>query len=859
MAKDLIDFSKFKKIFSDEHKTHLQHPKGHTIIIAHVALKPDAKKQLDALPIHEPEKEVVEHALENAEHMVEHLAHGGKAEKPFHGYNPEKHARTGGLNDSYREKYNREHGSHLKRPVTGHPEAGSEAAGRKKSFCARMKGVHGATSKDGELTPKGAALKRWNCHAHGGKIEDEHDEECMHYAHGGGLYANIHAKRERIAHGSGEHMRKPGKEGAPTAEAFKEAAKTADTHYAHGGMIDLPHFDEKVHYFANAGEVSKDDESNVEPQSEYTETPDPTEFVAREPAKAAPNVIESDEDIEKVKNFVNAMNQREATPMDEEVAAPAKKETTKVPFALQKQEAPAPVVNPSINEKQGIYNNLVDNYVQSLAGSEGGMPSADDYKFGPKGEKPKSFQDSLWDQAEQQYVLNQQAKQASNVELARHNQRLQAAGVAPDITAQANMAIVHGGGTPPPVDQPRGAMQEGEAPEDLGYGAYQEAMTKGIGQQKTGILGKASSEEEMQKEINRITANNLPVTRALRDKTMAAIAQTTKDHDDIVQQIRNAPLHNDYVQSKGVAGRIGIAVGMALAGFGGMGPQALDYIKSQINNDLETQKADLGRKNNLLNTLNNHYQSLAVAVPMATAAQAAYVQEQIKIAAAKIGTQQAWNLANDAIGKLNTDVVAPNIRKAGTYRMMSGLGRAEQMGAGTPDRLRYMVNALNVSDNPEDRQKGEYLAQRLVPNLSVLPGFRPVTEGDISQIGAYHVFDEKARQLMEMLKNKNEFSPAEYQKAQSLYGEVQHFLKDSFGGGGGTAGERHDLETLLPSPNEFFKVARGKPEKLQMLIDNSLARYKELKKNKGIITGPNDIDGGNKKDLPRPSTFRPTR
>jgi len=42
-----------------------------------------------------------------------------------------------------------------------------------------------------------------------------------------GLYANIHAKRERIAEGSKEKMRKPGSEGAPTAKAFKESAKTA--------------------------------------------------------------------------------------------------------------------------------------------------------------------------------------------------------------------------------------------------------------------------------------------------------------------------------------------------------------------------------------------------------------------------------------------------------------------------------------------------------------------------------------------------------------------------------------------------------------------------------------------------------
>jgi hypothetical protein len=42
-----------------------------------------------------------------------------------------------------------------------------------------------------------------------------------------GLYANLNAKKERIKAGSGEKMRKPGAKGAPTAAAFKAAAKTA--------------------------------------------------------------------------------------------------------------------------------------------------------------------------------------------------------------------------------------------------------------------------------------------------------------------------------------------------------------------------------------------------------------------------------------------------------------------------------------------------------------------------------------------------------------------------------------------------------------------------------------------------------
>ena len=43
-----------------------------------------------------------------------------------------------------------------------------------------------------------------------------------------GLWDNIHAKRERIKHGSGEHMRKPGSKGAPTKDNFKAAQATSE-------------------------------------------------------------------------------------------------------------------------------------------------------------------------------------------------------------------------------------------------------------------------------------------------------------------------------------------------------------------------------------------------------------------------------------------------------------------------------------------------------------------------------------------------------------------------------------------------------------------------------------------------------
>ena len=74
---------------------------------------------------------------------------------------------TGGLTQKGRDHYNRESGGHLKAPVTTPPsklKPGSKAAGRRKSFCARMGGVEGPMKKpNGEPTRKALALRKWNC------------------------------------------------------------------------------------------------------------------------------------------------------------------------------------------------------------------------------------------------------------------------------------------------------------------------------------------------------------------------------------------------------------------------------------------------------------------------------------------------------------------------------------------------------------------------------------------------------------------------------------------------------------------------------------------------------------------------
>ncbi len=69
-----------------------------------------------------------------------------------------------GLTQKGRDAINRKTGSNLQAPVTGKVKAGSKAAGRRKSFCARMSGMKGPMKDEkGRPTRKAMSLKRWKC------------------------------------------------------------------------------------------------------------------------------------------------------------------------------------------------------------------------------------------------------------------------------------------------------------------------------------------------------------------------------------------------------------------------------------------------------------------------------------------------------------------------------------------------------------------------------------------------------------------------------------------------------------------------------------------------------------------------
>ena len=83
-------------------------------------------------------------------------------DKPFHGYNPNKHSRKAGCPRAVPLQSARKVQTSSPRHRKATLKPGSKKAKRRKSFCARMSGARGRQAKV-ENSPKGAALKRWNC------------------------------------------------------------------------------------------------------------------------------------------------------------------------------------------------------------------------------------------------------------------------------------------------------------------------------------------------------------------------------------------------------------------------------------------------------------------------------------------------------------------------------------------------------------------------------------------------------------------------------------------------------------------------------------------------------------------------
>lgn len=141
-----------------------------------------------------------------------------------------------------------------------------------------------------------------------------------------------------------------------------------------------------------------------------------------------------------------------------------------------------------------------------------------------------------------------------------------------------------------------------------------------------------------------------------------------------------------YLQNLSGFGQAMTAIGLALGGYGaginGGSNQAMDFLNKQIDRDIEAQKAEMGKKENLLTHLNQQFGNLKDATTMAKAMQmdlySTKMQELAATSKDPIAQAKAQQIIADWHMKNEPEIMQMKMRQAALSGLQNGSGNAEQ-------------------------------------------------------------------------------------------------------------------------------------------------------------------------------------
>lgn len=359
------------------------------------------------------------------------------------------------------------------------------------------------------------------------------------------------------------------------------------------------------------------------------------------------------------------------------------------PAPVEAQPAPAPApIDPELQQKREIYNHLV-----STPTGRGFMASPDK-SFGPSGEAPKQFDAGAWRQAQTKFGEIQQSKIQENQQQAastvEENQARQAAGLAPLPVPAATAAAKQD-----PALQTQVA-QVGTAPtapsDPYGTQAFSDTYTKGVGEQKAGLQQEAAAQTQMGNEQAATLQHGQEVQQAALQNYQTHYQNLENERQSLISDINNQhidPQH--FVHSMDGASKIATAIGLIAGGIGGgithTENPALQYLNAQIDRDINAQKANLGKSENLLSANMKQFSNMRDATDMTRVMQTDILSNQLKQEAAKASGPMAKARLLQAAGALDQQT-APVLSQ---IAMRKTLINAAQNGHIPPSRVIDMI------------------------------------------------------------------------------------------------------------------------------------------------------------------------
>lgn len=375
---------------------------------------------------------------------------------------------------------------------------------------------------------------------------------------------------------------------------------------------------------------------------------------------------------------------------------------------------------------------------------------------------------------------------------------------------------------PTPMDQTTGLAQ----PQDMAN-QVQEAtgmQLGGIGQEATaqGALGKqqAAVYQQQAKAQQDIVNHIQQVTQQHNDEISAVVNDIKNNHID--------PSH--YMSSLGTEQRISTGIGLILGGIGsavagGQNP-ALEFLNKQIDRDIEAQKAEMGKKENLVSLYSKMLGNDREGSIMASNVMAHITADKLNAAAAKSQDPLAQARAQQAAGALIA-ARAPEMQK---LNMTQALINSSKTGQNDPSQLIGYMRAVN----PEAAKEME---SRYIPGVGMAQVPVPADARNI--ITAKQNLGQMAKDLYSWSQaHSGSLSPSDIATGATKAAELQSAYRNSINGGVFKKGEQEFIDQIVDSdPTKFFNSIRVLP-KLKEVIDSNQHQLDTTKKAYGLPSSP---------------------
>lgn len=386
-----------------------------------------------------------------------------------------------------------------------------------------------------------------------------------------------------------------------------------------------------------------------------------------------------------------------------------------------------PEITDDRKQIQKLYNSIVSGNPNNSPFQENTRPWA---TFGADGEAPRSFDANSWAQAEEQFT--QQKASANNVnqskiaEIQAENKIRARAGLLP--------IEVPGSQLPPPGQQSTSettAPTQSAQPQDdisKSMSTQQDLLTDAMKNELTGTEKLGDIESALATKETDIRGTQDKALKAAQELYTTRYNKLEKERTDHLGDINNMHIDPDLYWKD--HSKIASAIGMIIAGFNPTTKPnaAVDFLKYQMDRNIDAQKANLQSKHNLLAANLKQFGNAKDAIDMTRLMQSDVIVNSLSKAAAEARADSAKQAALIAKGKIqrefaplqmdmairqsfnhlaqnpsadpNIDIMAAN-HMVNAYRGLGQLDRAKEMES----RIVPGVGVSTMSVSPDIRKE----------------------------------------------------------------------------------------------------------------------------------------------------------